>query len=217
MGTSPILIVYGSSYGQTAKIARRIAERLQGRQLEVELVDARSAGPTLSPDDYAGVVVGSSLIVRGVQPAVRQFIKRNVATLNRGFSAYFQVSASAGSVDRSGREAAVKVLDGFLEQSGWTPKLKASIAGAVNYTQYGFLLRWYMKRASSRHGGATDTSRDHEYTDWVQVDRFANDVAERVAILKLGARDGGGGKESDTSHSQSGRIAEYSVLGARTG
>jgi hypothetical protein len=31
-----------------------------------------------------------------------------------------------------------------------------------------------MKRASAMNGGATDTSRDHEYTDWEQVDRFAD-------------------------------------------
>jgi menaquinone-dependent protoporphyrinogen oxidase len=38
------------------------------------------------------------------------------------------------------------------------------------------MLRWYMKRASRRHGGSTDTSRDHEYTDWAQVERFASDI-----------------------------------------
>jgi menaquinone-dependent protoporphyrinogen IX oxidase len=29
-----------------------------------------------------------------------------------------------------------------------------------------------MKRISKQAGGATDTSRDHEYTDWAALDRF---------------------------------------------
>jgi menaquinone-dependent protoporphyrinogen oxidase len=55
------------------------------------------------------------------------------------------------------------------------------VAGAINYTRYNFLLRWYMKRASAKNGGATDTSRDHEYTDWDQVDRFAAAIAAAIS------------------------------------
>ena len=54
------------------------------------------------------------------------------------------------------------------------------MAGAINYTRYNPLLRWYMKRASKLNGGSTDTSRDHEYTDWTQVERLANEFVEKV-------------------------------------
>ena len=40
------------------------------------------------------------------------------------------------------------------------------------------MLRWYMKKASKMNGGSTDTSRDHEYTDWGQVERFAGQIAD---------------------------------------
>jgi len=30
---------------------------------------------------------------------------------------------------------------------------------------------------SKRKGGPTDTSRDHEFTDWTAVDRFAHQFA----------------------------------------
>ena len=29
-------------------------------------------------------------------------------------------------------------------------------------------------------GGETDTSRDYEYTDWVAVERFAGEFAQRL-------------------------------------
>jgi menaquinone-dependent protoporphyrinogen oxidase len=48
------------------------------------------------------------------------------------------------------------------------------------YTQYGPLLRWITKVMSKRRGGPTDTSRDHEFTDWKAVDRFAERLAKAV-------------------------------------
>lgn len=180
MASLPILIVYGTSYGQTAKIARRIGTRLNARGFSIELVDAATASDTLSPANHAACVIGSSVIVRGIQSPVRKFVELNRHALNDGLSAFFQVSASAGSADAEGRREALTVMNEFLAHSQWQPQLTASMAGAVNYTRYGMLLRWYMKRASRKHGGATDTSRDHEYTDWNQVDRFADDVADAV-------------------------------------
>jgi len=46
------------------------------------------------------------------------------------------------------------------------------------YTQYGPILRWFTKIVSRRRGGPTDTTRDHEMTDWAAVDRFAERVAK---------------------------------------
>jgi menaquinone-dependent protoporphyrinogen oxidase len=42
-----------------------------------------------------------------------------------------------------------------------------------------------MKRASRKHGGATDTSRDHEYTDWHQVEQFAQDVLSAMRGVEV--------------------------------
>jgi menaquinone-dependent protoporphyrinogen oxidase len=97
-------------------------------------------------------------------------------------SAFYSVSASAGSTDANGRAAAERLRDEFLKRVGWQPKLRASIAGAINYTRYNPFLRWYMKRASAKGGGSTDTTRDHEYTDWAQVERFAADFAQTVEV-----------------------------------
>lgn len=178
--TPRILIVFGSSYGQTEKIAKRIAAELRERHFDVELCDAGKGSPRLLTDQYDAVLVGSSLIARGHQKPIEVFVAENAAILNRMPSGFFQVSASAGSAKEAGRAAAQRMLDEFLVNHRWTPVLSASIAGAINYTKYGYLLRWYMKRASAKNGGATDTSRDHEYTDWTQVARFAQAFAKVV-------------------------------------
>jgi menaquinone-dependent protoporphyrinogen oxidase len=176
-----VLVIFGTSYGQTQKIAFRIAATLQRRGCAVELCNAASERVALPLEQYTAVVVGCSIIAKGHQPAIERFVRENAATLNNIPSAFFQVSASAGSKDEKGRMAAQRLLEEFIRRHEWMPVLSASIAGAINYTRYNFLLRWYMKRASAKHGGTTDTSRDHEYTDWAQVDRFALAIANTIS------------------------------------
>ena len=172
-----VLIMYGTSYGQTEKIANRIADTLQRRGYAVELYNAAVSKPVIALEEYAGVLIGSSIIARGHQPAVKDFVRENVATLNTMPSAFFQVSASAGSASPHARAAAQQILQDFIAEHGWMPILSASLPGAINYTKYNLLLKWYMKRASAKNGGSTDTSRDHEYTDWAEVERFAMAIA----------------------------------------
>lgn len=179
--TARVLVIFGTSYGQTEKIAARIAGGLQSKGFAIELCDAATGRPSLAPEEYTAIVVGCSIIARGHQPSIKQFVQDNIETLNRLPSAFFQVSASAGSASPSSREAAQHILDDFTTKLGWTPVLSASIAGAINYTRYNFLLRWYMKRASAKNGGSTDTSRDHELTDWTQVDRFTAAIASAIS------------------------------------
>ncbi|HEX6316251.1 MAG TPA: flavodoxin domain-containing protein [Gemmatimonadaceae bacterium] len=172
-----ILVMFGTSYGQTEKIAVRIAAGLARRGLLPELCNAAKDRPSLPLREYAGIVVGSSIIARGHQPAIKEFVRTNVALLNEMPSAFFQVSASAGSASPDARMAAQQIMCDFMADNAWTPVLSASLPGAINYTQYSLLLKWYMKRASAKNGGSTDTSRDHEYTDWAEVDRFADALA----------------------------------------
>jgi menaquinone-dependent protoporphyrinogen oxidase len=61
----------------------------------------------------------------------------------------------------------------FTGALGWQPPLTASFAGALKYTQYSWLKRELMKHIAKKEGGATDTSQDHEYTDWNHVRDFA--------------------------------------------
>jgi menaquinone-dependent protoporphyrinogen oxidase len=48
------------------------------------------------------------------------------------------------------------------------------------YTKYNPLLRWIIKRTARAAGGPTDTSRDHEVTDWAQVEHFVEAFVRRM-------------------------------------
>ena len=174
-----VLIVFATSYGQTKRIAARIAEYLEEHDIEADVIDAKSK-PSFQAHKWDAVIVGASIIARGHQPAARDFIARNLDDLNHLPSAFFSVCASAGSIHEKSREAAQLLRRDFLADLGWRPALDVSFAGAINFTEYNWLLRIYMKYAAKLNGGSTDTSRDHEYTDWKQVDAFAARVAGLV-------------------------------------
>ena len=179
METPEILIVYGTTHGQTATIANFLQLTLERRGCHAVVSNVKN--PSTPPlNRFDGVIVGASVIARGHQPAIAAFIRDNLGTLNAMPSAFFSVSASAGSSREGGRAAARRLRDDFLKETGFHPDLSECIAGAIKYTRYNFLLRWYMKKASRMNGGSTDTSRDHEYTDWAQVEGFARQFAEHV-------------------------------------
>ena len=172
-----ILIVYGSTQGQTAKIAARMADHLAESGDVVALEDAAHPSPGLDPRDYDGIIVGSSVTFERHQRSVRRFVRAHLAALRSRPTAFFSVSGSAASPDLSGLTKAMRYIDDFLADTGWRPSLTQPVAGAIAYTKYGPLLRWVIKRITAKSGGPTDTSRDHEFTDWEQVREIADGLA----------------------------------------
>ena len=176
-----ILLVYGTGYGQTQKIAERMRDLLAERSCLVTLVRGDQLHPEFSLASFDGVIVGASVNLSKHQRYVVRFVGDHIAELNAMPSAFFSVSGSAGSAQEKERAAARRILNDFLSSTGWKPRMSATIAGAIAFTKYNVVLRWFMKRISARDGGSIDTSRDHEYTDWTQVQRFVDDFVSIVS------------------------------------
>jgi len=171
-----ILIVYGSLEGQTKKIAERIAAILEGKGHKVTtLPDGRApAGPALERFDAA--IVGGPVHMGKLPKPVVQFVTTHRDWLDKVPGAFFTVCMAINSKRPGSREQAIRYGTEFLTQSGWRPRLNATFAGAVKYTQYDFITRFIMKMISKREGGSTDTTHDHEYTDWDSVAHFAEEI-----------------------------------------
>jgi menaquinone-dependent protoporphyrinogen oxidase len=180
MSNARILIVYGSTYGQTAKIAGRIGEMLEVRGMDVSIARGDELPPSGTLDGYDGVVVGASLIMGKHQEYIDRFVRAHADELASVPSAFLSVSGSAGSRRPADRAAARRIADEFLAAAGWRPQIVETVAGAVAYTRYGTLTRWMMRLISRREGGSTDTTRDHEYTDWAQVERIVEEFAALI-------------------------------------
>jgi menaquinone-dependent protoporphyrinogen oxidase len=165
-----ILIIYGSTEGQTRKIAGYLKEEAGKLGHEVVAADATDNPPP--PAGYDLVLVGASVHMHKYQSAVIHYIKTNIKTLNKIRSGFFSVSMAAASADAESLKELDEVTNAFLKETGWVPSHIEQVAGALRYTQYDFFKKLIMRLISKKHKGATDTSSDHEYTDWYKVKVF---------------------------------------------
>ncbi|MDZ7688539.1 MAG: menaquinone-dependent protoporphyrinogen IX dehydrogenase [Halobacteriales archaeon] len=170
------LVLYGTGEGQTAKVADRIVDTLTRRGHAAESVDVESSS-NITVDVFDAVVVGSSIHVGRHNKAVRGFVLDNLEALEELPTAFFQISLSSAIDDEEGRAESAGYVDSFLEETDWEPDRIGVFGGALRYSKYGFLKRLMMKRIAKEATGDTDTSRDYEYTDWDEVDAFADDFA----------------------------------------
>ena len=174
---SSALVVYGSTYGQTERVAERIAGALRDAGFVVDVHRGDRLPTPLSVAGYDGVVVAASVLMGRYQRYIREFVRRYADRLNHSRSAFVSVCGAAASDP----PRAQGYVDALLAESGWHPTITRSFAGAVAYTQYSWLLRRWLKRISRRAGLPTDTSRDWDVTDWDEVDRFARSLAASFA------------------------------------
>jgi menaquinone-dependent protoporphyrinogen oxidase len=56
-----------------------------------------------------------------------------------------------------------------------------TFAGALQYREYDFATRLVIPLVMRKGGHPTDTSRDHDFTDWDAVEAFAREFAARLA------------------------------------
>ncbi|WP_440989135.1 flavodoxin domain-containing protein [Haloarchaeobius baliensis] len=174
------LVIYGTGEGQTAKVADAMRTDLRERGHEVTTYDVTAAPADLDVTAFDGILVGGSIHVGKHQDSVVAFAREHRDALETRPSAFFQVCLSSASEDTERRAEATGYIDSFVERSGWQPDLVASFAGALRFSEYGFLKRLMMKKIAAEATGDTDTSRDYEYTDWEAVDRFAVEFAALV-------------------------------------
>jgi menaquinone-dependent protoporphyrinogen oxidase len=177
---SHVLIVFASSEGQAARIAERIAARLRhaGHRVDMHRHGALPAG--LDASRYEGVIVGASVHFGKHPRQIGAFVRRSLPALRSRPSAFFSVSLSAGGPVPRPSDAQAYV-EAFLTDTGWRPAQRAMFAGALRYAEYPAWKRFLMGRMMRSAGGDTDTSRDHEYTDWEAVSAFADRFSARLA------------------------------------
>ncbi len=178
-----VLICYHSGEGQSAKVAQRISSTLSTAGCDVTVADALDDP---SPVGCDGVVVGDSIHVGRHSRALRRWLARHIDALAGMPVAVFQVSLTSATEDDVHSAEAERLPDLLLDEAGLDPDLVGLFAGALAYTRYGWFKRRIMAEIAADRGDPTDTTRDHEYTDWGAVDRFASDAAV-LFLLQDGA------------------------------
>lgn len=185
----PILVAYATRDGHTGRIANAIGDTLRKHGLQADLIDL--ALPTVAEhlERYGAVILASPVNTGRYAPAATAFVKAHHSELEHLKTVFVSVSLSEAGVERSNatpEEHARFVTDvrrvneRFFAQTGWRPTHVKNVAGALLYTRYNFLIRFIMKLIARVSGGSTDTSRDHDYTDWIALERFVAAWAEEL-------------------------------------
>jgi menaquinone-dependent protoporphyrinogen oxidase len=175
-----VAIVYASTHGHTGKIASRIAETMRAEGLEVEVAEAGERADRLIRDCEAVLVAGS--VHRGShQPEVVEFVRRHRHRIQEVPSAFVSVSLTAAD-DKDEELAAEtrRMVDEFVEDTGWTPGRTATVAGAFQFSKYRPFERLVMRLIARRHGTEIDPWEDLDLTDWNAVEQFAQQFAGRL-------------------------------------
>jgi menaquinone-dependent protoporphyrinogen oxidase len=187
-----IPVFYATTEGQTRRIAERLAEFLRRRGFTSEAIEVTT--PEASAIDWhaaRGVFLGASLHLGKHQPSAVAFARAHAGELSACPSTFFSVSLSAASAHARELMAARELAEAFATETRWHPGRIACIPGRLAYTQYGFLKRMVMRMIAKREGASTDTSRDHEYTDWEAVERLAREMSDVIrrqpTLVAIGA------------------------------
>ena len=163
-----LLIVYGTTEGQTRKICEFLRDKADEAGHEVTLANALEAH--IHPGGFDAVVIGASVHAGKYQSAVEHYVQENHEALNHSVTVFLSVSLAAASDEPESWEELKKQSREFLENAGWEPTFVEYIAGALRYSKYNFLKKFIMRMIAQKSGRSTDTSQDTEYTDWEQVE-----------------------------------------------
>ena len=167
-----VLILYGTTEGQTRKIAQFMKDEAEKMSHHVVIADASDNTPP--PAGYEVVLIGASVHMHKYQSAVFHYVKENSEALNKIYSGFFSVCLSVLADDEQIQKKLREVTAGFLTGTGWKPVDTEQVAGALLYTKYDFFKKLIMRMIAKKEGRDTDTSGDYEYTDWAKVKAFLN-------------------------------------------
>ncbi|MBF2709680.1 flavodoxin domain-containing protein [Flavobacterium soyangense] len=137
-----LLILYGTTEGQTRKIAHFMEVFFQNAGYQVTIADSTANPP--SPKEFDAILIGSSIHMHKYHTAINHYIKKHVEDLNLMPGAFFSVSLAAASEMEEEHLEVQKITNEFLEQTGWKPLMTTQIAGALKYTEYDYFKRQFV-------------------------------------------------------------------------
>ena len=159
-----VLIAYGTTEGQTRKIAEAISEQVSGLGHEVELFDTSGLKGDLRPESFDKIIVAASVHNHRHQESVELFAMSNLKTLQAKPTLFISVSIAAAF--EVGLPEAQGYVDSFVKDIGWQPRQTLLVAGAVRHGEYGYAKELLVEHIVLRGRDLDDPKKDQEFTDW---------------------------------------------------
>ena len=166
-----IIILYSTTDNYTIKICNKIKDLIQEKDNSVTLLSIDSEKIELNQFDK--IIIGASIRYGKHNKNVYEFIKNNQEVLEDKVNAFFSVNIVARKPNKNTPETNPYLIN-FLKQISWKPKHLAVFGGKLDYQKYGIFDRKMIRFIMWLTKGDTDPKSVIEYTNWEEVDRFAN-------------------------------------------
>jgi len=127
-----LLLVYGTTEGQTQKVAQFVHDHLarEGHQTRVfNAID--STAEAADPLEFDAVIIAASLHAGRYQSAVIDFVSKHVAAINARPNAFLSVSLAAASDDQDDVQGLEQCVANFTQQTGVGPPAYPSCRGRL--------------------------------------------------------------------------------------
>jgi len=167
-----VLIVYGTTEGQTRKIAEWTATHVREFGHEVEVRDSASLASDSDLPTFDAFIIAASVHQERHQDTIINFAIAHHQLLNTKAAAFISVSLSAALEHE--RKEAQNYVDRFVSVTGWQPRMTLLLGGALRFTDYDYYQEQIVKFVVLKRGGAAGTERDHEFTDWNALGAFVD-------------------------------------------
>ncbi|MBU2532311.1 MAG: protoporphyrinogen oxidase [Alphaproteobacteria bacterium] len=180
-----VLIAFGTTEGQTRKIARHLSETIDGLGHSATLFDSGGDAAGAAVASFDAVILAASVHHERYQTAFYEFVKDNREALQAKPRAFISVSLSQTLA--GGEPEAQRYVDGFVAETGLSFDQVHLAEGAIRYFEYSRseadtieLIVFKGQKKMPKAGG------NPEYTDWEALDAFAKkfltDVARSIPL-----------------------------------
>lgn len=179
-----ILVLYGTTEGQTRKIADFVTTKLKDRGDVVAMIDATDVPADFVPEDYDAAILAGSLHAGLYQKPLAYFAHKHHEALNKMPTAFLSVSLSAAGKDPEDLKGMTVCADLLLKDTGWKPSEVHHVAGAFRFTEYDFFKRWMMKVIAWERGMKTAGVIELELTDWDALAKLIDAFHEHATAAR---------------------------------
>jgi len=172
------LVVFGTRYGSTARIAEEIGKVLSGEGLKVRVVNV-AKNPISDISEFDVVIVGSGIKMGKWTSETLDFLKRYEADLSQKRVALFAscgYSREPDKVDGARENFLIKIANRYPSIK---PVSLGLFGGVFSFDKYGFAERLMfrgIKKDLEKQG--IDTKKPYDFRDWEAVHEWTKDVIQ---------------------------------------
>ncbi len=179
MTQSPLLLLYATHDGQTAKVVARLKNKLEALDVSVLALHLGETTPSLFLLEEAPFVLVISPIRYGSHlPAVDRFLRAHRDVINPARLGMVSINLTARKPEKN-TPLTNPYFRKWLRKHRIVPSLAAVWAGKLDYPRYRWLDRFMIRFIMFLTNGPTDPRTMIDFTPWDQVDTFAQSVAGR--------------------------------------